>query len=389
MQAQTLNTAEIQRELDGNTLLLEYSLGERRSFLWLVSPEQVSMYALPGRTEVERAVHRFREQVVRPRRPWRTQAAALTRMLLGPVAGRLGRKRLVISGDGALHYVPFAALPDPQRPGQPLSATPELVRLPSASVLAALRREVSQDTPLRASAVVFADPVYHRDDARVEASEPLPGRMDADTAIARAASDLQLDAESRLPRLIFTREEAKSIASFARPGAAELNLDFEARRDAVLALDSSRARVLHFASHALINNVHPELSGIVLSLVDRKGNGLDGFLRLHEIFNLHLSAALVVVSACESGLGKEVRGEGLVGFTRGFFYAGAPRVLVSLWRVNDEATAAMMKHFYRAMFSMGRSPAAALRSAQTAMRGDPRWNSPYYWAGFVLQGEWR
>lgn len=151
----------------------------------------------------------------------------------------------------------------------------------------------------------------------------------------------------------------------------------------------SRYRVLHFATHGLLNSQHPELSGIVLSLVDERGRPQDGFLRLHEIYNLKLGADLVVLSACQTALGKEIKGEGLVGLTRGFMYAGAPRVVSSLWNVDDRATAELMKRFYEAMFIQGMPPAAALRAAQTSLRREKGWAAPYYWAGFTLQGEWR
>jgi CHAT domain-containing protein len=146
---------------------------------------------------------------------------------------------------------------------------------------------------------------------------------------------------------------------------------------------------VHFATHSLLNNQHPELSGIVLSLVDRQGESQDGFLRLYEVYNLRLAADLVVLSACQTALGKEVKGEGLVGLTRGFMYAGAPRVVASLWKVGDKATAELMRRFYQRMLRDGLRPAAALRAAQVSMMKERQWQAAYYWAGFVLQGEWR
>ena len=151
----------------------------------------------------------------------------------------------------------------------------------------------------------------------------------------------------------------------------------------------SQYRIVHFATHGLLNDEHPELSGIVLSLVDQTGRPQNGFLRLHDIYNLNLPAELVVLSACDTGLGKDVKGEGLVGLARGFMYAGAARVVASLWKVDDEATAVLMTHFYRLMLEDGKPPAAALRDAQIAIWKQQRWTAPYYWAAFVLQGEWR
>jgi CHAT domain-containing protein len=166
-------------------------------------------------------------------------------------------------------------------------------------------------------------------------------------------------------------------------------LDFQASKPAAMSADLGQHRIVHFATHGLLNSQHPELSGVVLSLVDEKGQPQDGFLRLHEIYNLNLPAELVVLSGCRTGLGKEIKGEGLIGLTRGFMYAGAARVLVSLWDVSDVATAELMKRLYRGMLKDGLRPAAALRAAQLSLLKQRRWSAPYYWAGFVLQGEWR
>jgi CHAT domain-containing protein len=165
-------------------------------------------------------------------------------------------------------------------------------------------------------------------------------------------------------------------------------LGFEASRPNVLSADLTRYRVLHFATHGLLNSRHPELSGLVLSLVDREGRPQDGFLAAHEIYRMKLEADLVVLSACETALGTEIRGEGLIGLARAFMYAGAPRVVASLWRVPDTATAELMKRFYRAMLVEGLRPAAALHRAQQSLRQDPRWAHPYYWAGFTIHGDW-
>jgi CHAT domain-containing protein len=166
-------------------------------------------------------------------------------------------------------------------------------------------------------------------------------------------------------------------------------LDFEASKATATGGRLSQYRIVHFATHGLINSRHPELSGIVLSLVDQQGRPQDGFLRLHDVYNLKLDADLVVLSGCRTAVGKDVRGEGLIGLTRGFMYAGAPRVVASLWDVRDEATAELMKRFYEAMLRQRMPPAAALRAAQLSMTREKRWEAPYYWAGFVLQGEWR
>src|SRR5262249_55574747 len=188
-------------------------------------------------------------------------------------------------------------------------------------------------------------------------------------------------------RLGFSRREAAEIAALTREEERLKALDFEASRATALSEQLGQYRIAHFATHGILNSQHPELSGLVLSLVDKQGQPQDGFLPAHEVYNLKLNADLVVLSGCQTALGKHVRGEGLVGLTRGFMYAGAPRVVASLWRVSDKATADLMKQFYKGMLTDGLRPAAALRAAQVTMWKEKR--APYFWAAFALQGEWR
>ncbi len=166
-------------------------------------------------------------------------------------------------------------------------------------------------------------------------------------------------------------------------------VDFAASKRAVFDFKLEQYRLLHFATHGLLNSQRPELSGIVLSLIDESGRDVDGFLRLQDIYNLKLSADLVVLSACNTALGKDVKGEGLIGLTRGFMYAGSPRIVASLWKVNDAATAELMTIFYRKLLAENLRPAAALRAAQMEMMKQSRYKSPYFWAPFIIQGEWK
>lgn len=166
-------------------------------------------------------------------------------------------------------------------------------------------------------------------------------------------------------------------------------LGFSASRATAMGTDLGQYRIVHFATHGLLDSENPELSGLVFSLLDQKGMRQDGFLQLQDIYNLNLPVDLVVLSACETGLGKEIQGEGLVGLTRGFMYAGASRVVASLWKVDDVATAELMERFYKNMEREKMRPAAALRQAQMQMWQRKRWHDPYYWAGFELQGEWK
>ena len=388
-QPRTLALAEVQAHLDESTVLLEYALGAERSFLWRVTRDGFASYVLPARAEIEGLAARFRADVLKA-----APAGAggeLADALLGPVARDLGGQRVVVVADGALQAVPLAALPLPGA-GRALLATHEVVSLPSASTLALLRLPAGPRAASR-SVMVLADPVFHPDDPRVRAGRraappPAPGSPSPPDP-TRSALDDEI-ARGGLGRLLGSRREAATILSLLPPGHGRQALDFEADRALATSGELARYRIVHFATHGLLDAERPELSGLVLSLVDRQGRPQDGFLRLHEIYNLRLPADLVVLSACQTGLGQDVRGEGLVGLTRGFMYAGTPRVLATLWKVDDRATAELMRRFYEAMLGPRRlSPAAALRAAQLSLSEQKRWQSPFYWAGFVLQGEWR
>jgi CHAT domain-containing protein len=381
-------SADIQGLLDGETVFLEFSLGEERSFLWAVDQGSVTGFELPPRARIEALAREVysRASVLSPGDERHEEAAsALSRMLLGPVAGRLGGKRLIVAADGALHYVPFAALPDPGASGDkvsvPLLVGHEVVNVPSASAVV-LQRKLIRRTPARDAVAVLADPVFDPGDPRVS------GQAARSSPATTAAAGTRSGAGSFL-RLPWTRREAQAIAAAAPAGRSLLALDFRASRQTALSPELSRYRIVHFATHGVIDSQTPALSGLMLSRVSDQGKPVEGFLGLGDIYNLHLGADLVVLSGCETALGKEVRGEGLVGLTQGLLYSGAKLVAASLWRVEDQATAELMSHFYRALLVEGRLPAAALREAQLAIRDDRRWRSPYYWSGFVLQGDWQ
>jgi CHAT domain-containing protein/tetratricopeptide (TPR) repeat protein len=355
------SAAEIQRELlDPETLLLEYRLGEERSHLWAVTPDTLESFELPGRADIEGVARQAHDLLARSRSRKAelsagVQLAKLSRLLLDPVAPLLPGKRLLVVGDGILQSLPFAALPEPGA-GEPLVARHEVVVLPSVSVLGELRREVAGRPPAPKTLWVLADP----------------------------------DFSGRFEQLPYTRQEAAAILELASAPERFVVQGREARRAAVLDGALRDYRFLHFATHGSFAATDPGGGQLVLAQTDPRGRPeANGFLHLADIYELDLRADLVVLSACQSALGREVRGEGMMGMTRGFFYAGAERVLVSLWNVNDRVTAELMRDFYRGILAEGLSPAAALRQAQDAIRRQPHRRSPYYWAGFTLQGEWR
>jgi Uncharacterized protein conserved in bacteria len=250
-----------------------------------------------------------------------------------------------------------------------------------------------------------ADPVFDKTDERVRplvAGTNGNAKTNAVTqngvfSLAGATSPLVAatrpanitDSAGRIERLVFTSREANDIVALLPSPGGKAVLGFQANRATVTGDLLAKFRIVHFATHGLMNDEHPELSGLLLSLVNEAGQTEDGFLQLHEIYNLNLPVDMVVLSACETGLGKKVRGEGLIGLTRGFMYAGARRVVASLWQVSDPSTSKLMKYFYQAMLKEGMPPAAALRAAQLKMFKQPERQSPYYWAAFELQGDWQ
>ena len=407
-----LSLKDIQtRVLDSETLLLEYALGEERSFLWAITKDSITTFELPKRQEVEAAARKVYELVTERNRvvkdetlaqrrlrvartddEYQRAALVLSDMLLQPAVSQLKGKRLLFVGDGVLQYVPFASLPvptaGPASSYRPLILEHEIINLPSASVMAALREETAGQSRASKMLAVLADPVFQNDDPRIggKAGSEKASSADASTEAYRSAKESGLDS---FVRLRFTREEANEITRLVSSDKRLEALDFAASRANATSAALGQYQILHFATHGLINNRHPELSGIVLSLVDEKGQAQNGFLRLYEIYNLKLGADLVVLSACQTAVGQEIRGEGLLGLTRGFMYAGAPRVVATLWQVDDRATSELMKRFYQKMLAEGLRPAAALKAAQVSMQSDKRWSSPHYWAAFTLHGEWK
>ena len=458
-----LTASEIQQQvLDDETVLLVYSLGTERSFLWLVSTTEVKSYQLPKREEIEALATSFLEEiqslaVVPP------SGEKLSQILLSPVINQLGNKRLVIVGDGILQTVPFAALPltSPNNStsldlslalsyeeretdnsslllggteggqndnssrlsggieggqndnssrllggtegGQndnssllsggteggytPLIVQHEIITLPSASSLAILREQVQGRTPAPKKVAVIADPVFEENDSRFQiASSTQTETNDVNQIVLRQSLEDFLG--KSFGRLQHTRQEAEAILALVPDNLERLALDFNANRQTAINPNLAEYQIVHFATHGLLNESQPELSGLVFSLYDETGTDKPGFLQLNDIFNLTLSADLVVLSACQTGVGQDIRGEGLVSLTRGFMYAGAERIVVSLWSVADGSTSEFMQNYYQKILEMGTNPAKAMRETQLEMIQSDNYNAPFFWAPFVFQGEW-
>jgi CHAT domain-containing protein len=431
--AQPLSVSEVQQQvLDDKTLLLEYNLGPETSYLWAISKSGVNLYKLPAKSTLEKLATDLRAQLIPAKlqrrivgidvlseqerglgvaaaapqetTPFVTASRAVYQAVVEPVAGLLAEKRLLLVPDGALNYVPFEVLVKPSEGGD-FSSLPyliksnEIVYAPSASVVAAIKQQ--RGKPAGRGILIVADPVFNSNDARAaKTNAPAQNAETRGLGIASALSDVtgenavgtpQSTKMQGLPlaRLAGTRVEAEQIAKLAKSAGAQSDvwLDLDASEDNLAARELSKYRVVHIATHGLLNAERPQFSGVVLSLIGNRSS--DGFLRTDEVFNMRLGSSLVVLSACETGLGKERRGEGVMGLTRAFMYAGAPTVGVSLWSVADRSTAELMTDFYKRLLAAEDvSPSAALRSAQLSMIAGKKYSAPFYWAPFVLVGDW-
>ncbi|MDY7095901.1 MAG: CHAT domain-containing tetratricopeptide repeat protein [Acidobacteriota bacterium] len=399
---QPVTVAELQRTLAPDTLLLSYVLGEEESHLFTVGREHLSVHSLPAQKQLEHHARglyeNLRSQALDPVQR-ELAAQALGRQLLPPGTIPQQTRRLVILADGLLHHLPFAVLPAPQLQGpsggeardELLFEAFEISYAPSASVMVSLLRRNGERLPAPRDVAVFADPIFAPEDDRwsggLSRARPsaLAGTVGTGASATRGITLSDLP-QGPLPRLPWTGLEAESILARVPPQRRLGLLGWDATKEEVQSAPLDGYRVLHFATHALVDERFPELSGMVLSRLDRSGRRIDGDLQLHEIYNLDLGADLVVLSGCQTALGKRVRGDGLLSLTRGFLYAGASQVLVSLWPVDDQATAVLMTEFYRGLLEEGLAPSAALRQAQQHVAASEQWSDPYFWAAFVLQG---
>jgi CHAT domain-containing protein len=380
----TISYEEIKRQLtDSNTSLLEYSLGETNSFAWLITRDGIQSFRLAGKETIENAVNTLvrllQDPLIDPDKEKQLESAIndVSRLVLEPVSTQLQTSRLIVIADGALQNVPFQVLKAFPNASEPLVAQFDIVEAPSASALASVRQERMRRDSGSRMLIAFGDAIFSPD-------------YGPSSSVNNQGSSVRAD-EGRtariLPRLFQAKRELRNIADLA--GAeSSLYMGFNATRDNLLNADLSQYRILHVVTHGTLNDSEPELSGLYLSLVDANGQPLDGFVGLADIYRMRAPMDLVVLSACQTAMGKELRGEGLISLTRGFMYAGAASVVASLWQVNDAASAELMKYFYTYLLQDGMTPPAALRAAQNKIRSNPKWSSPYYWAGFTIQGDY-
>jgi CHAT domain-containing protein len=399
---QSWSLRQIQEQViaDDQTLMLEFSLGENKSYVWAITRDTLKSYELPREAEIADRAERLYKQLTTPpgsKQTTETISAAaqdLARMILVPIAAELNKQRLIVVAHGALNYVPFQLLASPDD-GQPLIASYDIVNAPSASILGSLREERQLRKSGRVLAA-FGSPVFESNySAKVK-----NGNVDVASLQTfehdrwqQALRDIELNGDtfdpSAIRPLFYAGRELENLRDVVGARQSMIAADFDASRDNLFKTDLTQYSILHFATHGFLDPNRPENSGLILSTITPEGKAQNGFLSLRDIYQLRAPVDLVVLSACQTGLGKDVRGEGLIGLTRGFMYAGASSVVASLWKVDDEATAELMKRFYKNMLEQGMTPAAALRNAQNSFRQHPVWSAPYYWAGFTLQGDYR
>jgi CHAT domain-containing protein/Tfp pilus assembly protein PilF len=369
--------------LPGDSALLEYHLGPERSYLWLVQSTGVRAFRLPPRGAVEaqiaNAVDPFGKILERRRSPqkqltFERAMHVLSATLLGPLRDTSLPERLIIVPDGGLHRVPFAALQLPNT-GRLLGLVHDLIQIPAAAYLKAGKPpQPISDFPR--TFLAFADPVFSSDDPRVER------RLHTSTA---SASDMHL------PRLPFNAEIG-TVESLVPPNKLRILRGFDANLEMVRRLPLSEYAVLHFSTHALIDDRIPELSRVALTMVERDGRPVDGFLRSYQLGQLHLNGSVLVLSACDTALGKQVLGEGLAGLTASLFHAGAAQLVLTLTEVDAEASSAFLQEAYRRVFAALNTgkPAVSMEHALTlarrAMARSSRWSDPYYWGSFAIFG---
>jgi CHAT domain-containing protein len=392
----TWDLRRIQEEVikDDQTLLLEFSIGARKSYVWAVTRNNIKAYEIPAQEAITEAVKKVTELLVLPpvgdaENKLAQASGELSQMVLSPVAAELNKQVVIVVADGALNYIPFQILPMPSG-NEPLVAKYDIVNAPSASILGELRHEAERRQAATKLLAAFGDPVFHPTYLASNIENSAGQRTEGVTRWRSALRDIELNRDSFdpsvIPPLFYAARELANLRELAGGGALVLS-EFAATRDRLLSTDLTQYAMLHLATHGFLDPRRPENSGLLLSTVNNQGQQVDGFIALQDIYELRAPVLMVVLSACQTALGKDVRGEGLIGITRGFMYAGASSVVASLWKVDDGATAELMRLFYGNMLQRGMRPAEALRAAQNSIRQKPQWRSPFYWGAFTLQGE--
>ncbi len=391
----------LQRDvLDADEVLIAYFLSETESYLWLADRTTIEVYPLSAGNLIEKAVdslnERLQTQASASERPFEERAETLrfadaeyaaaarnlSDIILGPVAEKIQGKRLIMVPDGKLNYFPISALPMPNSESDdPILLTNEVIYQPSAQTYVLLKKIGQERKDENAKdLLVFSDPVFNPADERLTGIEIAAKNNETTPYRFRLVESF-----SSLSRLPASRNEAETVSKAV--GGSDLFMGFDATRERLLSTNLADYKVIHLATHGFLDPERPELSSLVFSRYDQTGQQLDESIRMHDIYSMKLNADLVVLSACQTGTGKEVKGEGVMGLNTAFLQAGARSVVSTLWQVEDNAANHLMKEFYERMAADGMSPSAALRAAQIKLYQDPQFRSPFFWAAFTVHGD--
>lgn len=407
-----LTAQGIRSLLHDNTLILSYHVGRENSYVWGITAESMQSVNLGSSAEIKslsKKIHMalaaratwldFEDEEVRNQRVAQADREYLellhqmTQLVLTPLSSSLKKcNKIVIVSDGNLNYVPFAALSNPTSLENyvPLITTHEVISIPSISSIFVMRQKpTKQKNNVNdvVSVAAFADPIFTLNDPRIKKiQKPLKENAEeiAHNNVQRVIGKMSAFRGAELTRLHWTRNEVMQLKKLS-PNS-KVWLDDQATLSELMKIGSYDFDVLHVASHGVFNLEHPELSGIILSLVDKNGNKIPSFLNSKDVLNLK-APEIVVLSACSTSLGKDVPGEGVVGLAQSFICAGAKKVITTLWNINDQATSVLMEKFYENLLIKKMSVGESLRQAQIHMFQTQQYKHPYYWSAFTIQGE--
>lgn len=392
----SVSITQVQNLLDDTSTLLEYYLAPSESFVFVITKDTFDIVNLSSSNEVEDKVRELYKVLSNNTvsdsldsfstpdskfAEYYNQSKNLSKLLIEPINNKLLKKQIIIVANGSLNYLPWSVLPNPNMnvdQNTPLIMEHQIAVLPSISTF--LSQKTLRNFPVVNSALVVCDPVSSSDDIRLKGVKTLDTK------------ELIAQNKTRPPglregfgRLRFAQHERDAIKQvIPKPKILE---GFDATIENLYKLKATRYKIFHFITHAISNKTDASLSSIILSGYDNKGYSTVGYLTLPDIVNLQISADLVILSACQTGIGKEVIGEGMLGFTYAFMSIGATKLITTLWDIDDESTSALMTIFYQKL-ATGKKPAEALREAQIEIMQQEKWANPFYWAGFTFTGDW-
>ncbi|MFO7865834.1 MAG: CHAT domain-containing protein [Candidatus Aminicenantes bacterium] len=369
----TISLDDVQEFLKkNNSLMAEYFLGDKVSFVFFVSPAEKAVFSIPSRESLEKNLHGTLKLLSTPAydSSFAIKSFRKTTQEIFPFLSKLktGSDNLIIIPDGILYFFPFEVLMD-VRSSDYLIDKYAVSYMPSSYSLLFLNWAKSRKND--SNLLFFGSPDY---------SQFKKSKRSGSADILLRLYEEEGYSFSSLP---YSKEEVEEISKLFPSGKTEIYLGSKASEGHIKNLPVSDFNIIHFACHGFVNN-DPFRSALVLS--PEKDSGEDGFLQVREIYSLGFDADLVVLSACQTGKGLITKGEGLLGISRVFFYSGSRSVLSTLWNINDKSTVLFMTYFYGFLIE-GMSKSEALRKAKLKLR--EKYENPFYWAPYILNGDFR